>query len=346
MKKILIILAAMALQMAVVAQKSSLTCTLSGLGTDNRVVVNEARGGRLVPVDTVTLDGKGRFKLEREVKQDCSFLALGLLRPKSPVLHVMLLPKDKVTMDVAFDPASNVFRINSTKGSQNMEVYRKYNQKMLEAMADPTKRDGLADQVEQLIKDNSHVLMSAFLVTYFESAFEQYASLYRTVRDALIADYPDNDFVRHLDSKLRAAIVAGMDAPDIELPDRDGVTRRLSDLRGKVVLVDFWASWCRPCRQENPNVVRVYKQFHDKGFEIFSVSLDNNREAWLRAIEADGLVWDNHVSDLKGWSSAGGRAYGIMSIPATVLIGPDGKVIARNLRGAALEHKLSEILGK
>ena len=93
-------------------------------------------------------------------------------------------------------------------------------------------------------------------------------------------------------------------------------------------------------------MVRVYKQFHDKGFEIFSVSLDNNREAWLRAIEADGLVWDNHVSDLKGWSSAGGRAYGIMSIPATVLIGPDGKVIARNLRGAALEHKLSEILDK
>ena len=93
-----------------------------------------------------------------------------------------------------------------------------------------------------------------------------------------------------------------------------------------------------------PNVVRLYHRFHDKGFEIYSVSLDNSREKWLAAIESDGLVWQNHVSDLKGWQSAGGRLYGINSIPATVLIDAEGKVLARNLRGAELEQKLTEIL--
>jgi thiol-disulfide isomerase/thioredoxin len=94
-----------------------------------------------------------------------------------------------------------------------------------------------------------------------------------------------------------------------------------------VVLIDFWASWCRPCRAENPNVVRLYHTYKDKGFDIYSVSLDNSREKWLQAIDADGLVWDNHVSDLRGWTSSGGKTYGISSIPATVLIDRDGKVL-------------------
>ena len=155
-----------------------------------------------------------------------------------------------------------------------------------------------------------------------------------------------NDFVKHVDQKVRSVIAAGTEAPDIVMTDRNGKERRLSDLRGKVVLIDFWASWCRPCRAENPNVVRIYNRYHDNGFEVFSVSLDNNRDAWLKAIEADGLVWENHVSDLRGWSSAGGRLYGVSSIPATVLVDRDGKVLARNLRGQQLEHKLREIFGQ
>ena len=141
-------------------------------------------------------------------------------------------------------------------------------------------------------------------------------------------------------------IMAGDEAPDIALPDPDGNVRRLSDLRGRLVLIDFWASWCRPCRMENPNVVRLYERYHNYGFEVFSVSLDNNRDAWLKAINDDHLSWPNHVSDLRGWSSAGGRLYGIQSIPATVLVAPDGKILARNLRGPDLENALNQIFGQ
>lgn len=109
------------------------------------------------------------------------------------------------------------------------------------------------------------------------------------------------------------------------------------------MLVDFWASWCGPCRQENPNVVKMYNKFKDKNFEILGVSLDQSKDKWVAAIEKDGLVW-KHISDLKGWQSAGGQAYQVSSIPATYLLDKEGKIIAKNLRGAALEKKLEEIL--
>ncbi|MDA7802974.1 AhpC/TSA family protein [Crocinitomix sp.] len=134
-------------------------------------------------------------------------------------------------------------------------------------------------------------------------------------------------------------------APEIIGNDVNGQTKKLTDLRGKVVLIDFWASWCGPCRQENPNVVRVYNEYKSKGFEIFSVSLDKEKDAWMKAIEADNLSWPNHVSDLNGWQSAAAVDYGVNSIPATFLIDASGKVIATNLRGPQLEAKLKEILG-
>ena len=118
----------------------------------------------------------------------------------------------------------------------------------------------------------------------------------------------------------------------------------LTDFRGKYVLVDFWASWCRPCRAENPNVVRVYNQYKDKGFEILGVSLDKSKDAWLKAIEQDKLTW-KHVSDLKFWQSEAAQLYGVSSIPYTILLDPEGTIIAQNLRGASLERKLAELLG-
>ena len=134
-------------------------------------------------------------------------------------------------------------------------------------------------------------------------------------------------------------------APEINLATRDGGTQSLSSLRGKVVLIDFWASWCGPCRMENPVVVNAWKKFESKGFTIFSVSLDQNKDKWLAAIAKDGLLWDNHVSDLRGWQSAGAAAYSVNSIPATFLLDKEGRIVARNLRGPALEQKLTELLG-
>lgn len=152
--------------------------------------------------------------------------------------------------------------------------------------------------------------------------------------------------VENLKTQLQqaAAFVVGGEAPDFTQNTPEGEPVSLSDLRGKVVLVDFWASWCGPCRRENPNVVRMYNKYKDKGFEILGVSLDNNKERWMNAIEADGLTWP-HISDLKGWSNTAAQKYGVTSIPQTVLLDKDGKIIARNLRGSRLEAKLAEIFG-
>ena len=141
-----------------------------------------------------------------------------------------------------------------------------------------------------------------------------------------------------------AGIAVGTPAPEILMNGLDGKARKLSDLKGKVVLIDFWASWCGPCRRENPNVVRAYQQYKSKGFEVFSVSLDKAKEPWEKAIEQDGLVWPNHVSDLAGWSNVAAAAYGVTAIPATFLIDQEGKVVATNLRGPALANKLNELL--
>lgn len=327
------------------AQKSSLTITTTGLDEGVKIVVNMPQGSRLVPYDTLMPNDKGNVKVEVEAEEPV-FLALTLTLPQTPMVHVIMLPKEKATMKMGYDKSNNYLRINEVKGSPNMELYRQYNNLIDDARTDQRLQGGIPTIMESLIRKNSSVLMSAFLVTYFESAFEQYAPLYKEVRDALIGRYPNNEFVQHVNQKVSTAVIAGMEAPDIVLADRDGKDRKLSDLRGKVVLIDFWASWCRPCRMENPNVVQAYQKYHDKGFEIFSVSLDNNRDAWLKAIDDDHLVWPNHVSDLRGWSSAGGKLYGISSIPATVLVGRDGTILARNLRGAELEQKLKEIFGE
>lgn len=135
-------------------------------------------------------------------------------------------------------------------------------------------------------------------------------------------------------------------APEIEKMDPNGRVRRLSDLRGKYVLIDFWASWCNPCRMENPNVVRVYNAYKDKGFDIFSVSLDTDKNRWVKAIASDNLSWENHVSDLAGWQSDVVSQYQFQGIPHTLLLDPEGKIIARNLRGPVLEQKLKEVLDK
>ena len=129
---------------------------------------------------------------------------------------------------------------------------------------------------------------------------------------------------------------------DFEMNDTNGGAQKLSSIKGKAVLLEFWASSCGPCRQENPNLVKTYEEYHPKGFEIFAISLDESEESWKKAIEKDGLSW-THVSDLKGSDNKAGLIYGVNGIPDNFLIDQNGKIVARNLRGEKLDEKLAEL---
>lgn len=167
------------------------------------------------------------------------------------------------------------------------------------------------------------------------------------VAEMFIAEYKTLDpaATQSLESELRQSrsFTVGGQAPDFEQATPEGQPMKLSELRGKIVLIDFWASWCGPCRRENPNVVKLYNAYKDKGFDILAVSLDNSRDRWLDAIAKDGLTW-HHVSDLQGWKNSVAQTYGVTSIPHTVLLDAEGRIIARNLRGQELEKKVAELL--
>lgn len=141
------------------------------------------------------------------------------------------------------------------------------------------------------------------------------------------------------------ATAIGEIAPDFMAPNPEGEILSLNDLKGKVTIIDFWASWCRPCRVENPNLVRLYKRMHDKGLEVVGVSLDKSKASWLRAIEDDGLVW-NHVSNLKYWQDPIAKLYSVRGIPAAFVLDKEGKIVAKNLRGRQLDAKIEELLAE
>jgi peroxiredoxin len=203
------------------------------------------------------------------------------------------------------------------------------------------------DEIAKLLVEQSPSLAVINLLQNNVIDKEQYYSAYETIADKLKKEWPafshSKNFIAYVDKLKTTAI--GQSAPEIALPTPEGQVVSLSSLKGKYVLVDFWAKWCGPCRQENPNVVRVFNKYKDKGFTVFGVSLDRSKEDWVRAIKEDNLTW-THVSDLKYWQSEAAKTYSIQAIPFSLLLDPNGVIIAKNLRGPALESKLAEIFDK
>ena len=202
--------------------------------------------------------------------------------------------------------------------------------------------DAQAKETE-LIKANPDSYVSTFVIvsSMGQMEYEQLKERYSLLGEKAKASAQGKAIAAQI-AKLESTAI-GQIAPNFTITTPEGESISLYDIKGKVKLIDFWASWCGPCRGENPHVVEIYKEYHPKGLEIFGVSLDNNKEAWVKAIADDGLVW-KHGSDLKGWQSAPAQLYSVTGIPHTVLLDENNKIIAKNLRGDELKQKIAELL--
>ncbi|MFD2037567.1 redoxin domain-containing protein [Belliella marina] len=200
------------------------------------------------------------------------------------------------------------------------------------------------NEVKSFISKYPHSPVSAYVIY---DRYSQYANIEKEgeLFELLDSKAKASEFGLLITESQALAVKSAIGVtPEFSMEDTEGNMVSFEDYKGKYVLVDFWASWCGPCRKENPNLVAAYKKYNAKGFDIIGVSLDEKKDPWLAAIKKDGLEWTN-LSDLKGWNSGAVASFGIKVVPTSFLLGPDGKIIAKNLRGEALEEKLEELLG-
>ena len=293
-------------------------------------------------------------------------------------MYQIKLEEQKVTLPVFVDASKIDVEIfpdsvdkSVVKGSAAHDLYKKYlskkepiEEKIDAVYAEWKKARENVDSLNMARTDSISIVLDndlkKVLVEFASANASSTVSPYLIMRNSWQFELPElenvvNKFDTSIDSSqytqslkkridILRSVQIGKTAPDFTMSDSLGNPIRLSSLKAKVLLVDFWAAWCKPCRAENPNVVKVYNLYNKKGFDILGCSFDTNREKWLKAIKDDKLTW-HHVSDLQGWDNSAGKIYGINSIPANVLLDKDQKIIARNLRGEELQKKLAEIFG-
>ena len=339
--------------------KFSIKGTIAGVET-GKVYLQKIVDGRPQSIDTATLvDGKFAFKGKMELP-DIRILRLNEQDYFAPIFldnsNVKVVArKDSLRASkITGSPSQDIFQVYLSEFEHmNKDVTKlqeKYQTAMSKGNVDEAKK---ADIDYTAMIDNMKVFTKNFVKEHNKSVVSAYITLVQLANqiegpelDTIVAKFPPEISKSEYVIKLKE-ITEGMKktgvgavAPDFTMNDPEGKPIQLSSLRGKVVMLDFWASWCGPCRQENPNVVKLYQKYHDKGFEILGVSLDKTKEDWIKAIKADQLNW-LHVSDLQFWQNTAARLYSVKEIPQSFLLDKEGKIIAKGLRGDQLAAKLN-----